>query len=104
MHVEVCDSGGFELNYQHGCTFLPGSPSHFGAQLNYTYVDSEVMPYLAQSATTTRNDLLGLPKNAYNATLYWENEPLNQRLSSACNDEFLEALPAHHPQFNLGVP
>ena len=89
---------GFELNYQQAFTFLPGWLSNFGAQLNYTYVESEITYYLAQSATTTtRNDLLGLSKNAYNATLYWENEQLSLRLSGAYRDKFLEALPANNP-------
>lgn len=89
---------GVELNYQQAFTFLPGWLSNFGALLNYTYVDSEITYYLAQSAsTTTRNDLLGLSKNAYNATLYWENTKLSARLSAAYRDKFLEALPANNP-------
>jgi iron complex outermembrane recepter protein len=89
---------GVELNYQQAFTFLPGWLSNFGALLNYTYVDSEITYYLAQSASnTTRNDLLGLSKNAYNATLYWENATLSARLSAAYRDKFLEALPANNP-------
>jgi TonB-dependent receptor len=89
---------GVELNYQQAFTFLPGWLSHFGTLLNYTYVDSEITYYLAQSATTTtRNDLLGLSKNAYNATLYWENAKVSARLSAAYRDKFLEALPANNP-------
>jgi TonB-dependent receptor len=89
---------GIELNYQQAFTFLPGWLSHFGALLNYTYVDSKITYYLAQSATTTtRDDLLGLSKNAYNATLYWENPRLSARISAAYRDKFLEALPANNP-------
>jgi TonB-dependent receptor len=89
---------GVELNYQQAFTVLPGWLSHFGTLLNYTYVDSEITYYLAQSATTTtRNDLLGLSKNAYNATLYWENAKVSARLSAAYRDKFLEALPANNP-------
>lgn len=89
---------GVELNYQQAFTFLPGWLSNFGALFNYTYVDSEITYYLAQSAsTTTRNDLLGLSKNAYNATIYWENTRLSARLSASYRDKFLEALPANNP-------
>lgn len=89
---------GVERTYQQAFTFLPGWLSNFGALLNYTYVDSEITYYLAQSASnTTRNDLLGLSKNAYNATLYWENSKLSARLSAAYRDKFLEALPANNP-------
>jgi iron complex outermembrane receptor protein len=89
---------GVELNYQQPFTFLPGWMRHFGALLNFTYVDSEITYFLAQSAlTTTRDDLLGLSKNAYNATLYWENARLSARISAAYRDKFLEALPANNP-------
>jgi TonB-dependent receptor len=89
---------GIEVNYQQAFTFLPGWLSHFGTQLNYTYVDSEITYYLAQSAAnTTTNDLLGLSKNAYNATVYWENEHFSARISGAYRDKFLEALPANNP-------
>jgi TonB-dependent receptor len=89
---------GVELNYQQAFTFLPGWLSNFGALLNYTYVDSKITYFLAQSATTTtRNDLLGLSKNAYNATLYWENARLSARVAAAYRDKFLEALPANNP-------
>lgn len=99
---------GIELNYQQAFTFLPGWLSNFGALLNYTYVESEITYYLPQLTPqlpnqppppliTTRNDLLGLSKNAYNATLYWENTKLSARLSAAYRDKFLEALPANNP-------
>ncbi len=89
---------GVELNYQQAFAFLPGWLSNFGALLNYTYVDSKITYFLAQSATTTtRDDLLGLSKNAYNATIYWENARLSARLSAAYRDKFLEALPANNP-------
>ncbi|MBB6095467.1 TonB-dependent receptor [Povalibacter uvarum] len=89
---------GFEINYQQAFSFLPGWMSNFGALLNYTWVDSEIEYYLAQSATTTtRDDLLGLSKNAYNATVYWENTTVSARLSASYRDKFLEALPANNP-------
>jgi iron complex outermembrane recepter protein len=89
---------GIELNYQQAFTFLPGWLSSFGALLNYTYVDSKITYFLAQNAsTTTRDDLLGLSKNAYNATIYWENAKLSARVSAAYRDKFLEALPANNP-------
>ena len=89
---------GIELNYQQAFTFLPGWLSNFGALLNYTYVDSEITYFLAQNAsTTTRDDLLGLSKKAWNATIYWENARLSARLSAAYRDKFLEALPANNP-------
>jgi TonB-dependent receptor len=89
---------GFEVNYQQAFSFLPGWLSNFGTLLNYTYVESKITYYLAQSATTTtEDDLLGLSKNAYNATLYWENAKFSARISGAYRDKFLEALPANNP-------
>jgi TonB-dependent receptor len=89
---------GFEVNYQQTFAFLPGWLANFGALLNYTYVDSKITYYLAQSATTTtEDDLLGLSKNAYNATLYWENAKFSARISGAYRDKYLDALPANNP-------
>lgn len=86
---------GFEINYQQPFTFLPGFWSRFGALLNYTYVESEI-EYLtsATGASTVTNDLTGLSRNAWNATLYYEDDRLSARVSAAYRDRYLTAVPA----------
>jgi TonB-dependent receptor len=91
---------GFEVNYQQPFRFLPGAWSNFGLLLNYTYVDSEIdYRVTATSPDTVENDLVNLSRNAYNATLYWENDAFSIRASAAYRDKYLTRVPAS----NAGV-
>ena len=65
---------GFEVIYQQPFTFLPGFWQNFGFNGNYTYVDSD--------------EILGFSPDAFNATLYYEDERLSARLSSAYRDAY----------------
>jgi TonB-dependent receptor len=98
------DVKGFEISYQQPFTFLPGFFSHFGLILNYTGVESEI-EYLAPPVTiagvpqpqrTLTDDLTGLSKSAYNATLYWENDVFSARIAAAYRDEYLTTVPARN--------
>jgi len=98
------DVKGFEISYQQPFSFLPGFFSHFGIILNYTGVDSEI-EYFAPPAIvngvplpqqTVKNDLTGLSKSAYNATLYWENEIFGARVSAAYRDDYLTTVPGRN--------
>jgi TonB-dependent receptor len=94
---------GFEVNIQQPFTFLErfGAPewtSGFGVLFNYTYVVGE-----AQFCTQTvagnctrfvTNDPTGVSKNAYNATLYYENDKLSARVSAAYRDKYLFNVPS----------
>jgi iron complex outermembrane recepter protein len=98
------DVKGFEISYQQPFSFLPGFFSHFGLILNYTRVESEIT-YFAPPAIvnnvplpqgTVQEDLTGLSKSAYNATLYWENEVFGARLSAAYRDDYLTTVPGRN--------
>lgn len=90
------DLKGFEISYQQPFSFLPGFWSNFGLILNYTGVESEI-EYLSQTgALAAKEDLTGLSKSAYNATLYWENEKFSARVSTAYRDEFLTTIPGRN--------
>lgn len=91
---------GFELNYQQSFGFLPGWLSHTGALVNYTFVDSDITYNLAGGGTTTQS-LIGLSKNAYNATAYYEDEKVSVRLSASYRSKFIIALPANNPLQDL---
>ncbi|WP_235524522.1 TonB-dependent receptor [Caulobacter sp. Root655] len=91
---------GLEINYQQAFTFLPGLLRHTGALINYTYVDSQIDYFLASGAVTT-NDLVGLSKNAYNATLYYEDDRFSARVSASYRDKSIVALPANNPYQDL---
>lgn len=98
------DVDGFEISYQQPFSFLPGFFSHFGLILNYTGVESEI-EYLSppviiagvpQPQVTVKDDLTGLSKSAYNATLYWENEKFGARVSAAYRDDYLTTVPGRN--------
>ncbi|HET9445685.1 MAG TPA: TonB-dependent receptor, partial [Steroidobacteraceae bacterium] len=95
---------GFEISYQQPFSFLPGFFSHFGVILNYTGVESEI-EYFTPPAIVggvplpqgiVKEDLTGLSKSAYNATLYWENEVFGARVSAAYRDDYLTTVPGRN--------
>lgn len=90
------DLKGFEISYQQPFSFLPGFLSNFGMILNYTGVESEIEYVLPTGALAAKEDLTGLSKSAYNATLYWENEKFSARVSAAYRDEFLTTVPGRN--------
>ena len=65
---------GYELIYQQPFSFLPGIWSNFGFTGNYTKVDSK--------------EIVGFSPNAYNATIYFENETFSARVSVAYRDAY----------------
>jgi TonB-dependent receptor len=84
---------GVEVNYQQAFKFLPGLLANTGVLLNYTYVKSS-MDYLnAAGAVVTTADLVGLSRNAYNATLYYEDAKWSARASVAYRDRYLTKVP-----------
>jgi TonB-dependent receptor len=87
---------GFELNYQQPFKFLPGKWSNLGVLLNYTYVDSQI-DYVTSATGATppvTNNLVNLSKNAWNATLYYEDGGFSIRSSAAFRDSYLTLVPA----------
>jgi TonB-dependent receptor len=86
---------GIEISYQQPFSFLPGPLRHTGAILNATIVDSKIDYISARSATGfVQNDLVGLSKNAFNATLYYEDSKFSARVSAAYRDKYLTAVPS----------
>jgi iron complex outermembrane receptor protein len=88
---------GFELNWQQPLTFLPGAWRHLGYILNYTYVSSNV-EYLTSTtagAPTVNAALVGLSKNAANATLYYETDRWSVRGSVAYRAGYLTQVPGN---------
>ncbi|NNE34503.1 MAG: TonB-dependent receptor, partial [Rhodothermales bacterium] len=70
---------GFEIIYQQAFTFLPDFWSNFGFTGNFTKVDS--------------NEIIGFSENAYNATLYYEDETFSARVSAAYRDPYQTRSP-----------
>ncbi|CAN5381737.1 TonB-dependent receptor [soil metagenome] len=86
---------GFEVNAQKRLDFLPGWLENFGVQANYTYVSSDITYITLLNPLTTINEtLVGLSKNAANATLYYETDKFSIRGSVAYRQGYLTAVPA----------
>tara|TARA_R110000868_G_scaffold101630_1_gene279672 strand:+ start:21605 stop:24367 length:2763 start_codon:yes stop_codon:yes gene_type:complete len=80
---------GFEIAYQQPFTFLPAPFHNFGFQGNYTYVDSD--------------EIIGFSPNAYNATLYYENDVFSARISAAYRDAYVTRAAGSNGREERGV-
>jgi TonB-dependent receptor len=69
---------GFELNYDQKYARLPGWLNGLGTSFNYTFVNSSGQIRPGESA-----QLPSTSRNTYNASVYWEREKLNLRLSGS---------------------
>jgi iron complex outermembrane receptor protein len=90
---------GYELSYQQDFTFLPGFLKNFGAQLNYTHIDSELNYILDPGnggtipQTTAKGPWLGSSPNAINFTLYYEVSNFSARVSLAQREGYFTTYP-----------
>ncbi len=92
---------GFEVNYQQPFSFLPGPWSGFGVVLNYTGVRSKIDYFVSAAGTQVIDaDLIQLSRNAFNATLYFENQQFGVRVSAAYRGPYLTTVPGR----NMVIP
>ncbi len=94
------DLTGLEFNYTQPFTFLPGKWSNFGAQLNYTYVDSNIQYLLSNGTAAQKAPMTGQSGNSWNATLFYEGDRFSGRLSATNRDDFLIQVPGTETGFN----
>ena len=88
---------GYELNYQHAFRFLPGIWSNFGVLFNYTHVESEIDYAISPTSNTfVTNNLVNLSPDAYNATLYFEDDKFSARVSGSYRDDYLQRVPGQN--------
>ncbi|WP_233078628.1 TonB-dependent receptor [Rheinheimera soli] len=83
------DLKGMEVSYQLPFTFLPEFWNRFGFIANYTYVDAQMDYISAAGVVQATRDLNGLSKNTSAATIYYEHEALNARVSMAKRGKYL---------------
>ena len=91
---------GVEFNYTQPFTFLPGFWQNFGAQVNYTYVDSDIQYLLSSGAAAQKAAMTGQSKNSWNATLFYEGDRFSGRISATNRDDFLIQVPGTETGFN----
>ena len=84
---------GFEVNYQQAFKFLPGAFANTGVLLNYTSVKSSINYVNGAGVVVATNDLTGLSRNSYNATLYYEDDRISARVSAAHRAKYLTRVP-----------
>ena len=84
---------GFEINYQQAFKFLPGLLANTGALINYTHVKSSIQYIGSTGLVVASNDLTGLSRESYNATLYYEDDRWSARISAAYRSKYLTRVP-----------
>ena len=90
------DLDGYELSYQQPFTFLPGVFGNFGFIGSYTHVESDLDYLSASSDLSTGNlvvqatkPLVNLSDETIAATIYYEDEVFNGRISLASRSGYL---------------
>jgi TonB-dependent receptor len=92
---------GVEINYQQNFTFLPGFLKNFGAQVNYTHIESE-LKYIIDTGSLTapvrpqligKAPFLGASPDSVNATLYYETPTWTARVSAAYRSKYYSTYP-----------
>lgn len=78
---------GYEVGYQTFFDFLPGLLDGFGAQANYTYVDSSAPSPIAGQSVPLEN----LSQTSYNLIALYEKRALSARLAYNWRDEYVWA-------------
>ena len=92
---------GVEINYQQNFTFLPGFLKNFGAQVNYTHIESE-LKYIIDTGSVAapvrpqqigKAPFLGASPDSVNATLYYETPKWTARVSAAYRSKYYSTYP-----------
>ncbi|MCW3849429.1 TonB-dependent receptor [Sphingomonas sp. LB-2] len=83
---------GFEINYQHQLTFLPGFLSHLGVLANYTYVEANITYPGPGGVGTVVGPLTNLSNKSANGTLFYEDSVFSIRGSATYRSSYLTAF------------
>lgn len=87
------DKGGYirgaEIAYTQVFKFLPSFWQGLGFSGSYSYTESEIQQQVSLGAQTIDITLPGLSKNVMTATLFWEYEGFETRLSGRYRDNFV---------------
>jgi TonB-dependent receptor len=84
---------GFELSYQQAFTDLPWLLKNTGVLLNYTSVKSSIDYVNGAGVVVATDDLTGLSRKSYNATVYYEDDRISARVSAAHRSRYLTRVP-----------
>jgi iron complex outermembrane receptor protein len=107
---------GFEINVQTDFFFLPAPFDDMGVTANYTHIESK-LNYLTSTVLTTRRDgtapppantfatgpFLNTSPDAFNATLYYENDTWSARVSGAWRKRYVNRFPLSSGTCSVGT-
>jgi iron complex outermembrane receptor protein len=83
---------GFEVNYQHQLSFLPGFLHNLGLLANYTFVKADLKYPGPGGVGTVIGPLTNLSKHTANGTLFYEDKLLSLRGSVSYRSRYVEAF------------
>ncbi len=84
---------GYEINYQQALRFLPHPLDNLGLLINYTHVESQIDYINSSGVVVATNDITGLSRESYNATVYYEDDRWSARVSAAYRSKYLTRVP-----------
>ncbi|KKO48331.1 TonB-dependent receptor [Arsukibacterium sp. MJ3] len=89
------DNGGYirgvEIAWTQVFNTLPGAFAGLGAQLSYSYTESEITRENNLGGELVSSPFEGLSKNVVNATLFWEYEGIDTRINGRYRSPFVSS-------------
>lgn len=80
---------GTEINWQQQLYFLPQPFDNFGVLANYTYVQAQQNYYDSAGRLLMKADLNNMSRNSYNATIYYDDEVFQARLTASSRSHYI---------------
>jgi iron complex outermembrane recepter protein len=80
---------GTEINWQQQMYFLPAPFDNLGLLANYTYVQAQQTYYTSTGSVLFVGDLNNMSRNSYNATIYYDDNTYQARLTASSRSHYL---------------
>jgi TonB-dependent receptor len=87
---------GYELSLQLPFFFLDGWLSNFGIVANYTHAESDIDYLDSLGNLQVTAPLTNLSEEAWNATVFYEDDRLSARISGAYRSDYLTTIPGRN--------
>lgn len=93
LNAESATIAGIELNViKNSLDFLPGFLADIGISANYTFVDAEATYLSEDGAERDAGFLLEQPDQVFNASIFYQRDALEMRLSYSWLDEYVSSI------------
>ncbi len=87
---------GMEISWQQNFDFLPGPFQYMGMSANVTFVQATQNYVDSKGALLAKADLTQLSRNTTNATLYYDDQVFQARVSLSNRSRYLNSVPASY--------